>query len=286
MKVLIVGGGASVLALTKTLLASPQHPDVYCCSDTTHPELQRLTTQFVLLSFDHVQTMVDLAIKWGIDMAIISSEIALGAGLADALWDVKVPTLGPIKALAQIETDPKFVRELMRKYEIPGECNIKNPMGQHYTLQFLSDGNVMVPMPLVAVHEGVGSYSEASHNLPFLSQFNYEKSLSIVEGVISGLTARYHQRYVGMVTARFILMTKGVYLLGFKARLGEPEALNVLALLTSDLVEIFYEMTLGKLKPSHVSFAQKATACKCSVVALADSIAEADQKVDSLIQQL
>jgi phosphoribosylamine-glycine ligase len=89
-----------------------------------------------------------------------------------------------------------------------------------------------------------------------------------------------------MVTARFILTSKGVIVRGFKARLSELESLNVLALLTSDLVEICYEMTLGKLKPSHVRFANQATACKCSLVARADSAVEADQKVDNILHQL
>ena len=48
----------------------------------------------------------------------------------------------------------------------------------------------------------------------------------------------------------------------FNARFGDPEAMNVLSLLTSDLSEIVHHIAEGSLSPSHVSFDTQATVCK------------------------
>jgi phosphoribosylamine--glycine ligase len=53
----------------------------------------------------------------------------------------------------------------------------------------------------------------------------------------------------------------------FNARFGDPEAMNVLSLLTSDLSEIMERITRGTLSSAHVTFEKKATVCKYLVPA-------------------
>ena len=48
----------------------------------------------------------------------------------------------------------------------------------------------------------------------------------------------------------------------FNARFGDPEAMNVLTLLSSDLGEVAWQCVDGNLAPSAVSFEQAATVCK------------------------
>jgi phosphoribosylamine--glycine ligase len=48
----------------------------------------------------------------------------------------------------------------------------------------------------------------------------------------------------------------------FNARFGDPEAMNVLSLLTSDLSEIVRSITEGSLSASQIVFEPKATVCK------------------------
>jgi phosphoribosylamine--glycine ligase len=56
--------------------------------------------------------------------------------------------------------------------------------------------------------------------------------------------------------------SKGPKVIEFNARFGDPEAMNVLSLLTSDLSEIVHHIAEGSLLPSHVSFDAQATVCK------------------------
>jgi len=54
------------------------------------------------------------------DFAIIASEDPLAAGVADALQENGIPCIGPTKRLAQLESSKSFTRNLLSKYNIPG----------------------------------------------------------------------------------------------------------------------------------------------------------------------
>jgi phosphoribosylamine--glycine ligase len=150
-------------------------------------------------------------------------------------------------------------------------------VGQEFSLLCFCDGNRLVPMPIVQDHKrayeddegpntgGMGSYSLANHRLPFLSDKDIETANHINEAVITALTAEYKEPYIGILYGSFMATKKGVQLIEFNARFGDPEALNVLAILESDLVTIFEAMVQGTLEPELVQFANLATVCKYTV---------------------
>ena len=57
----------------------------------------------------------------------------------------------------------------------------------------------------------------------------------------------------------------GVRLIEYNARFGDPEAMNVLAVLNSDFAAICQAMISGKLTRDLVQFANLATVCKYAV---------------------
>ena len=57
----------------------------------------------------------------------------------------------------------------------------------------------------------------------------------------------------------------GVKLIEYNARLGDPEAMNVLSLLESDFIDICLAIADGTLGQVDVRFANKATVCKYAV---------------------
>ena len=150
-------------------------------------------------------------------------------------------------------------------------------IGQEFSLLCFSDGNMLIPMPIVQDHKrafvndlgpntgGMGSYSDANHRLPFLTERDIEKAQHINESTITALTAEYRERYVGILYGSFIATKDGVRLIEFNVRFGDPEAMNVLAILQSDFVEICRSMVTGKLTRDKVKFANLATVCKYAV---------------------
>jgi phosphoribosylamine--glycine ligase len=74
--------------------------------------------------------------------------------------------------------------------------------------------------------------------------------------------ARTGHPFKGILYGQFMNTANGPKVIEFNARFGDPEAMNVLSLLTSDLMEIMVGITSGTLPSIHVTFEKKATVCK------------------------
>lgn len=146
-------------------------------------------------------------------------------------------------------------------------------LGEEFTLQAFVDGNHLVPMPLVQDHKrayagdtgpntgGMGSYSMPDHMLPFVSERDYRKALAIMQSVVAAM-GRAGSPYKGILYGQFMNTARGPKVIEFNARFGDPEAMNVLSLLSSDLSEIVSRIADGSLASSHVTFEPLATVCK------------------------
>jgi phosphoribosylamine--glycine ligase len=66
--------------------------------------------------------------------------------------------------------------------------------------------------------------------------------------------------YKGVLYVGLMLTTRGVKVLEYNCRFGDPETQAVLPLLESDLVEIFVNITEGYLNIDEIKWAEKSTA--------------------------
>ncbi|MCQ2069540.1 MAG: phosphoribosylamine--glycine ligase [archaeon] len=145
-------------------------------------------------------------------------------------------------------------------------------VGEEFTQMVFTNGSEIIPMPLVQDHKrayegdegpntgGMGSYSDADHLLPFVTEEDRAKALSIVESIVKAL-AEEGCPYRGTMYGQFMLTKDGPKIIEINARFGDPEAMNVLTLITSDFSEVIKWMSGGKIK-NDVTFANKATVCK------------------------
>src|SRR3990167_5337095 len=120
MNVLIIGSGAREHAIAAALSRSPQQPQIFCCGTSSNPGIKQMASHYWIGDIADVDEIAHLAKQWKISLAIIGPELPLEKGLADKLWHLSIPTVGPKKHLAQIETSKSFARDLMRKYHISG----------------------------------------------------------------------------------------------------------------------------------------------------------------------
>jgi len=146
-------------------------------------------------------------------------------------------------------------------------------LGEEFTLQAFVDGNHLVPMPLVQDHKrafegdtgpntgGMGSYTMPDHMLPFVSAKDFKRALAIMQSVVAAME-RTGSPYKGILYGQFMNTVNGPKVIEFNARFGDPEAMNVLSLLSSDLSEIVSRICEGSLASSHVAFEPLATVCK------------------------
>jgi phosphoribosylamine--glycine ligase len=150
-------------------------------------------------------------------------------------------------------------------------------IGQEFSLMAFCDGEHIVSMPVVQDHKrafvddkgpntgGMGSYSDANHRLPFLTETDLQQAKEINEAVFRALSADQFDKYIGILYGSFIATKHGVYVIEFNARFGDPEALNVLSILESDFVSLCQSMVTGSLSADKVHFSPLATVCKYAV---------------------
>lgn len=156
-------------------------------------------------------------------------------------------------------------------------------VGQEFSLMCFCDGKKVFGMPVVQDHKrafendqgpntgGMGSYSDKNHLLPFLTQKDYDDALAITQKVCDALKKETGQEYKGIIYGGFIAVKDGVRLIEYNARFGDPEAMNVLAILKTDFVDVCLAILngtldkLGKLNKNNafkIEFDNKATVCK------------------------
>jgi phosphoribosylamine--glycine ligase len=144
-------------------------------------------------------------------------------------------------------------------------------VGEEFTIQgFVANGSVRTA-PAVQDHKrsyegdegpntgGMGSYSDASFELPFMSGADYDEAVSIMEAVVEALPD-----YKGILYGQFMLTAEGPKVVEFNARFGDPEAMNTLPVLETDFVELLRAARAGTELPE-LAFDAQATVCKYAV---------------------
>ncbi|PIR55161.1 phosphoribosylamine--glycine ligase [Candidatus Peregrinibacteria bacterium CG10_big_fil_rev_8_21_14_0_10_36_19] len=147
-------------------------------------------------------------------------------------------------------------------------------VGQEFSLMSFCDGKHTVEMPAVQDHKraydgdkgpntgGMGTYSDAGHSLPFLKDSDIEEASRITAEVAKALFEETGTYFKGVMYGGFIATSKGVRLIEYNARFGDPEAMNVLPLLKTDFVDLCEAIISGELDKLSVEFEKKSTVCK------------------------
>jgi phosphoribosylamine--glycine ligase len=73
--------------------------------------------------------------------------------------------------------------------------------------------------------------------------------------ILSKTVGEYH----GVLYGGFMYTMRGVYLIEYNSRLGDPEAINVLSLLKDSLIDVGFNIVEGKLDGT--TFSREATVC-------------------------
>ena len=338
--ILLIGSGAREHAIAKSFAQSLHPINLFCLGTNLNPGIRDLCSELIVGSITDPLAVQSFAKQHSIDFAIIGPEVALAAGVSDALWQVKIPCVGPVKKLAQIETSKAFTRELLTRHKISGSPLFKvftslegvpdflNELGENYVVKYdglmggkgvrvagdhlhghfdaisyckeladenkafvieekligqefslmsFCDGAHLKHMPPIQDHKrayeddqgpntgGMGSYSDKDGSLPFLSKQDINQAQAINVATATALKNEFGQGYIGVLYGGFIATAADVKLIEYNARFGDPEALNVLAILSTDFYDICMAMINGTLDQCPAEFKPQATVCKYAV---------------------
>ena len=151
--------------------------------------------------------------------------------------------------------------------------------GEEFSLQSICDGEHLFHCPAVQDHKrafesdtgpntgGMGSYSCPDHSLPFLSKDDIAQARAISVSVAHALLEESGMPYKGVLYGGFMATRKGVKLIEYNARFGDPEAMNILPILDGDFLAMCEAVTQGDLDKVSAGFRPLATVCKYVVPA-------------------
>ncbi len=174
--------------------------------------------------------------------------------------------------LLSIQDSLAFCRELVQQgHPFVVEEKLE---GEEFSLMSFCDGETLRHMPAVQDHKrayegdkgpntgGMGAYTAAGHKLPFLSDEDIRQAQEINQRVAAALAEECGMPYQGILYGGFMATREGVKLIEYNARFGDPESLNLLTLLESDLVALCRAIVNQTLKDVQAHFSPLASVCK------------------------
>lgn len=189
--ILLIGNGAREHAMAEAIARSGYSPILFSFMKANNPGIASLSEICKLGSYSDLSGITDFALDNKIDFAVIGPEDPLNNGIVDALIQCGIPSVGPVKSLARLETSKSFTRNLVNKYHIPGNPKFKvftTPDGLEAFLEQL-DGIVLKPDGLTG---GKGVLVQGDHfksrdeALKLCRQILKESSSVIVEEKFDG----------------------------------------------------------------------------------------------------
>jgi phosphoribosylamine---glycine ligase len=120
VKTLILGSGAREHALTWALAGGETDSDsrhsLYCAPGNAGTE--NLATN-VPLDPEDPKAVVAASLELGVDLIVVGPETPLAAGVVDALDATGIPTFGPCKKAAALESSKTFARAFSERHGVP-----------------------------------------------------------------------------------------------------------------------------------------------------------------------
>lgn len=144
-------------------------------------------------------------------------------------------------------------------------------VGQEFTIHYFCDGTKAIPTISIQDHKraynndkgpntgGMGAYSEVD-KLPFITENDLIFVEQIGNQVINALKIE-GSPFRGVLYGQYIKTEKGIKIIEFNSRFGDPEAMNTLMLLKSNFVDICIDMINGNLDKEKIEFNKKASLC-------------------------
>ncbi len=123
--ILLVGNGAREHAIAEAIRRSKEAPLLFSYMKANNPGIASLSTKTKIGSYSDLAGIINFAEENKVAFAVIGPEDPLGNGVVDALASSGIPAVGPNKSLARLETSKSFTRNLVSKYNIPGNPQYK-----------------------------------------------------------------------------------------------------------------------------------------------------------------
>ena len=153
-------------AMAEALHKSASTVILYILSELNNPGLAAKAKEVIHpVKTDDPDVVAKIVCEINPDFVLIGPEEPLAAGVVDELRKFGIPSVGPTQKLAQLETSKSFTRELLTKYDIPGNPKYRVFRGLEGIADYLQtmDSFVVKPDGLTG-GKGVKVFGEHIHS--------------------------------------------------------------------------------------------------------------------------
>lgn len=320
-KVLIIGNSAATLACARAYHRAGC--ELYSQGEALNPGLNEISKAYNLGGLADFESLRAFAEKVKPDLVFIGPPDPLATGVVDFFEDeLHIPAVGPRKASTILESSKAFTRDLVEKYQIPGQIRFKTfssmegvrefaeelggdfvvkadglkagmgvkvsgdhfatieegldfakecideagrvvieekLLGEEFSLMSFCDGTSVLHLPAVQDFKralendkgpntgGMGAYIDRKASLPFLKPEELDEAKAITQKVMEAMNLETGVHFKGILFGGFMCTAKGLRLLEYNVRTGDPETVVALSVLKTDFYELSRALVEGRL---------------------------------------
>ena len=176
MNVLVVGGGAREHAICDAVIRS-KDIKLFSVMKNLNPGIKQLAYDYLQQDETNVEKVVNYAEEKEIDLVIIGPEASLELGIVNSLNKAGIPASSPTKEAAKIETDKEWMRNILKKYNIPGQIKYESFFDIKAARQFIEDLNGQIVVKPIGLTGGKGVKVAGDHFNSIDEALDYVKEI-------------------------------------------------------------------------------------------------------------
>ncbi|MGA8746181.1 MAG: phosphoribosylamine--glycine ligase [Solirubrobacterales bacterium] len=166
-RILVAGKDARTDAIAAALAASPQTGELYALSELHNPPgLLRVCKELRHGSLTDLDWMESATRDIAPDLVVVGPEEPLAAGYVNRLDEMGILAFGPPSELAEIESSKAWARELLAKYNIPGNPEHRAFASAKSLREYMEElGDFVVKPDGLTAGKGVKVFGEHLHSI-------------------------------------------------------------------------------------------------------------------------